>query len=491
MTFLKWGLGSGWLAVKIFTNHSLNPFIQFQRMNLPFNKPQRSFDAGISSQPVMEKPQAENSVSLIRFLTPSMVLVCLSITNVWGPNSRLLADWPEFRGPKQNGVAEQSRLPIEWSEEQNIKWFTKTKGLGWSSPVVVGERIYFTSASNAESNASQDADLAGRQRLQLICLNAESGKEIFAKVIFEQGLDAPKIHNKNSHASPTPVVDGGRIYIHFGHQGTACTDLDGNVLWENRDHAFPPTHGNGGSPIVVNDKLVLTCDGGPTPYTLALDLKTGKEVWRRARDVEAERPFSFCTPQLIQVGDQQQIISPGSNVVQALSPTDGKVIWFVRYDGFSVVPRPVFYKDILFVCTGFMTGKLLAIDPKGKGDVTDTHVKWTFGKAVPNTPSILCYENQIVMASDNGIATGVDIATGKELWRERLGGNYSASPLLVGNRVYFQSESGEALVMEIGDKLKEIAKNTLPGRIFASYSVIDNDLIIRTEQGVYRIGQHD
>ena len=398
------------------------------------------------------------------------------------------ADWPEFRGPLQNGVADKSNLPTKWSETENVKWFSKTKGLGWSSPVIVGNRIYFTSASNAESDASQDADLVGSQRLQLVCLNATDGREVFTKVIFEQPKDAPKIHNKNSHASPTCVVAEGRIYIHFGHQGTACTDLDGKVLWENRDHAFPPTHGNGGSPIVVDDKLILTCDGGPSPYTLALDLKTGKEVWRCVRSVETDRPFSFATPQLIKVGNQQQIISPGSNVVQALSPSDGKVIWFVRYDGFSVVPRPVLYRDTLFVLTGFMTAKLLAIDPKGQGDVTDTHVKWSFGSAVPTTPSIVCFEEQVIMASDNGIATGVDISTGKEVWRKRLGGNYSASPLLAGNKVYFQSEAGEASILELGKEPKELAKNTLPGRVFASYSLIGDDLIIRTEKGVYRIG---
>jgi len=404
------------------------------------------------------------------------------------PNLSVRADWPEFRGPLQNGVSDKSNLPTRWSETENVKWFSKTKGLGWSSPVVVGERIYFTSASNAESDASQDANLVGSQRLQLVCLNAKDGEEVFTKVIFEQPTDAPKIHNKNSHASPTCVVADGRIYVHFGHQGTACTDLDGKVLWENRDHAFPPTHGNGGSPILVDDKLILTCDGGSTPYTLALDVKTGKEVWRATRSVDTDRPFSFATPQLIKVGNQQQIISPGSNVVQALSPADGKVIWFVQYDGFSVVPRPVFYRDTLFVLTGFMKAKLLAIDPKGQGDVTNSHVKWTFGAAVPTTPSIVCFEDQVVMASDNGIATGVDINTGKEVWRMRLGGNYSASPLLAGNKVYFQSETGEASILELGNQPTELAKNTLPGRVFASYSLIGDDLIIRTENGVYRIG---
>jgi outer membrane protein assembly factor BamB len=396
----------------------------------------------------------------------------------------------------QNGVSPSESLPVSWSETENVRWFTKLSGLGWSSPIIVGERIYFTSATNAarESGASKDvsaADLAGRQLLSLVCLNAKTGEEIFSKIVFEQPTDAPTIHLKNSHASPTPVASQGKIFVHFGHQGTACLDLDGNKVWENRDHAFPPTHGNGGSPILCGDRLIVTCDGGDAPYTLALDAATGKEIWKTLRNVDVERPFSFCTPQLISVNGVEQVISPGSNIVQALSPKDGSVLWSVRYDGFSVVPRPVFYRGTLFVCTGFSSTKLLAIDPTGSGDVTDTHVKWTYGTStsVPQTPSVVCFENQIVLAADGGIATGVDIESGKELWRERLGGNYSASPLLSGNRLYIQGESGDAIVLELGGKPKKIAKNSLPGRIFASYAVVGNDLIIRSEQGVYRIGQ--
>ena len=398
-------------------------------------------------------------------------------------------DWPEFRGPMQNGISERTDLPVTWSETENVRWFAKTKGLGWSSPVTLGDRIYFTSAINSEADASADGELRGRQNLNLVCINAKDGKEIFSKSIFEQPNDAPKIHNKNSHASPTPVIDGGRIFVHFGHQGTACIDLEGNKIWENRKNAYPPTHGNGGSPIIAEGKLVLTCDGGETPCTIALDLVTGAELWKTTRDVKAEKPFSICTPQLIKCNGISQIISQGSNVVQSLSPTNGEVLWLVRYDGYSVVPRPIYSQGTLFICTGFNTAKLLAIDPSGKGDVTDTHIKWTYGTSVPKTPSILCLNNQIVMASDDGIASGVDMQTGKEIGRKRLGGNYSSSPMASGDTVYFQSESGEALVMRIKESPEELSRNKLPGRIFASYSVIDQDLLVRCEEGIYRIGK--
>ena len=398
-------------------------------------------------------------------------------------------DWTEFRGPLQNGSSQTADLPVNWSETQNVRWFAKTNGLGWSSPVTLGDRIYFTSSISTEADSPAEGGLQGRQNLQLTCLNAKDGTEIFLKSVFEQPKDAPKIHNKNSHASPTPVIDGGRIYVHFGHQGTACLDLEGNKIWENRENVYPPTHGNGGSPIIADGNLVLTCDGGDAPCTIALDLRTGKEVWKTIRDVKADKTFSFCTPQLIHCNGISQIISPGSNIVQSLSPSDGRILWFVRYEGYSVVPRPLYCQGTLFICTGFNTPKLLAIDPNGMGDVTGSHVKWTYSTSVPKTPSILCLNNQIVMASDDGIASGVDIQTGKETFRKRLGGNYSASPLVSGDIVYFQSESGEALVMKMTESLEEVSRNKLPGRIFASYSVIDHDLLIRSEGGIYRIGK--
>jgi outer membrane protein assembly factor BamB len=411
-----------------------------------------------------------------------------SLLSIVAVSPMAYGDWPEFRGPTQNGHCDIDGLPVRWSESENVVWFAKTTGLGWSSPIVVGHRIYFTSAISAQEGVNESVALEGRQRLVLSCLDARDGKELFRKTIFEQPEDAPKIHNKNSHASPTPVVDGDRIYVHFGHQGTACTDLNGNKIWENKDHAFPPTHGNGGSPILAGDNLIVTCDGGKSPYTLALNKSTGKEAWKRLRDVPADKPFSFCTPQLIEIAGQKQVISPGTNVVQAISPEDGQVLWFVRYDGYSVVPRPVYHRGLVLVCTGFGNTKILAIDPSGKGDVTDTHVQWTFGTSVPKSPSLACIGDQAIMTSDDGIAAAIDIKSGKQLWKQRIGGNYSSSPLVAGDHIYFQSEQGDSSVYKLGSELTEIARNKLPGRIFASYSVIDRDLIIRAEQGIYRIG---
>lgn len=432
-------------------------------------------------------------------------MVMVSMSGLWfgieTTTPRCYGDWPEFRGPLQNGTVANPELPIAWSvdddHEKNVVWFAPTRGLGWSSPVIVGDRIYLTSARNEDSNEATteanaepntESNAGGARSLVLICIDGKTGKTQFEKTIFEQDDKAPSIHKKNSHASPTPVAQGDRLFLHFGHQGTACTALDGSILWVNRDHAYAPVHGNGGSPIVAGKLLVFTCDGADASYTVALDQGTGREVWRTPRGIQCERPFSFATPQLIDVNGKLQIISPGSDIVQSLDPETGNVLWSVRYEGFSLITRPLFHQGLVYLSTGYMAPKLLAIDPTGSGDVTDTHVRWTLSGGIPNTPSFAPVGDQIVMVSDGGIATGVRAMDGKKLWQKRIGGNYSASPTINGNIVFFQSESGEAIVIKVEEQPEELSRNQLPGRTFASYATIDNDWVIRTEGGLYRIG---
>lgn len=400
----------------------------------------------------------------------------LLVSPVWGE------DWPEFRGPTGQGQVREGKLPTEWSPTKNVVWKQALPGLGWSSPVVVADRVYLTTAVPIEKSAKND------QSLRALCVDAKTGKIIWNQEVFRQdGATAPRIHTKNSHASPTPLVDGKRIYVHFGHQGTACLDLAGKVLWRNSSFKYKPVHGNGGTLILVDDKLVFSCDGSDQQFIVALDRTTGKVVWKTDRKSAAFKKFSFGTPLLISVKDKKQIISPASDMVCAYEPRTGKEIWRVTYEGYSVIPRPVYGHGLVFICTGYDSPTLLAIQPDGTGDVTNTHVAWTVRRAVPHSASLLLVGDELYMVADNGMASCLEAKTGKVIWQERISGNFSASPLFADGKIYLQSEQGDGTVLQAGTRFEQIAKNSLKERTLASYAAVDGVLFIRTEKHLYRI----
>ncbi len=415
----------------------------------------------------------------MQFVCRTLLFLLVSIC----PTLDVIADWPEFRGPSAQGLATQTNVPLEWSSTENIVWRTEIPGQGWSSPIVIKKSIYLTTAVPKPGAATDKPEYD----LSLAIINAESGQLIRTVTLFSQPASAPGIHQKNSHASPTPLCHGERLYIHFGHQGTACTDLNGNVLWRNDRLGYPPVHGNGGSPIAVDDALIFSRDGSDISEVTALDKVSGEIKWKRERAVETDKKFSFATPLLIEVAGREQLIIPGSNVVQSLFPETGEEIWRLTYDGYSVIPRPIYSNGLVFICTGYNRPSLLAIDPTGTGDVTSTHLRWKIDANVPHTPSLVALGQQILMVSDKGIASSVDAATGKENWKERIGGNFSASPLLIGDRLYLLSEEGEMTILQIGAEPKVLAKNKLGERCLASPALVDNDLLLRTAVALYRV----
>ncbi|MFM8174110.1 MAG: PQQ-binding-like beta-propeller repeat protein [Pirellulaceae bacterium] len=427
-----------------------------------------------------------NLATCLRRLCPSLIFFGLllpgGVPSVLGQSVTGESDWPCFLGPSEIGLVSTDRLPTRWNAEEGVVWYQQIPGLGWSSPIVVGGRIYLTAAIEGEKDEPT--------QLVAMALDGNGGEVVWQKVIFDQMADAPAIHSKNSHASPTPVSDGKRLYVHFGHQGTACLSLDGEILWTNQLHRYLPRHGNGSSPVLVDDLLVMTCDGEDQAFTLALRAADGSVAWKSPRSVEAERKFSFSTPTVIQIEGSRLLLSSGSDVIEALRPDTGELVWSVRYSGYSLVARPIYHGGLVLVPTGYDRPELLAIDPTGRGDVTETHVRWRSKSNVPNTPCLVPRDGQLLMISDRGIATCLDVTNGEEVWRQRIGGNYSASPLRHGDTVYLQSEEGESVVARWTDTgLDELSRNPLSGRIFASYAVIGDDLLIRSESGIYRIGQ--
>ncbi len=392
------------------------------------------------------------------------------------------ADWSQFRGDRGDGVTPVVDLPKTWSDTTNVKWRCELPGEGWSSPVVLGNRVYMTSAIPTKTDAPST-----ERELVLLEVDAVTGKLTRQTKIFTQPSTAPKIHSKNSHASPTPILDSDRVYVHFGHSGTACLTLDGQVIWAKDDLSYKPVHGNGGSPVLVGNALIFSQDSADRGQVLALHRDTGKVLWELARNVDANKTFSFCTPMVMEESGETVVVIPGSNVVQCISVKTGKEQWRVRYEGYSVIPRPIVAAGHVMVCTGYDRPTLLAIRPGGSGDVTDSHVAWQTNVAVPHTPSLLTYQGMLFMISDAGVASCLDAKTGEVLWKQRIGGNYSASPLLVGDVIYFLSEDGEATLVQAAAEFKELQRNRLPDRTLASMAVIGSDLLIRSKQSLWRI----
>lgn len=393
--------------------------------------------------------------------------------------SGLGADWPEFRGPTAQGHYHGKPLPTTWSEGKNICWKTPIPGLGWSSPALVNGRVYLTTA------VPQGAD----HSLRALCLDAATGKIIWDVQVFHQdGKTAPPIHSKNSHASPSPIVSGDRIYVHFGHQGTACLDLAGRIVWSNRDIRYAPVHGNGGSPVLVDGLLIFSCDGADRPFVVALDASTGKERWRTPRSWDAAKKFAFCTPLVIEVQGQKQVFLPGAGGAAAYRPSDGREIWRVRYDGYSVVPRPVYGHGMVFFGTGYDTPSFLAVRVDGQGDVTDTHIVWQLRRGAPLNPSPLLVGDELYLVSDQGLASCVDAHTGKVHWQERVPGAYSSSPLwATGGLIYLLNETGQATILRAKPTFEVVARNKINERTLASLAAVDGLLLLRGDAALYAI----
>lgn len=408
------------------------------------------------------------------------ILLLLSLLVAWPASAA--EDWPEFRGLTGQGISTAKNIPIHWNATSNVVWKTAIPGEGWSSPVLVNGKLFLTAAVTDSTNTS----------LRALCVNANDGGIQWNVEVLKPAPNAAQtMHKKNSLASPTPIVQDGRVYVHFGHMGTAALDLSGKILWQQTTLKYSPMHGNGGSPALVGDALVFSCDGESDPFLVALDAKTGKVRWKTPRQTTAKNQFSFSTPLAIEVAGATQIICPTSGFVAAYDPSDGRELWRARYpEGFSIITRPVFAHGLLFISSSYMRPVLYAIKPVGaKSDVTDTHIAWSHSKGAPNTPSPLVVGEEIYFVSDSGIATCLDARTGTLHWSERLGGGFSASPVVAEGRIYFQNEEGVGTVLKAGKTFVVLAKNDLGERTLASPAVTDNTIFLRSKSHLWRIGK--
>ena len=316
-------------------------------------------------------------------------------------------NWPEFRGPTGQGHSRERGLPLTWSETENVRWKIPITGKGWSSPVILGDRIWLTTA------------MENGRSLRAICLDRRTGHVLHHVEVFRLADPGP-IHEKNSHASPTPILAEDRVYLHFGSHGTACITSSGEIVWKTQDLKYYHRHGPGGSPVLLGDLLIISCDGYDIQYVVALDKRTGRIRWKSPR----KGYQAYTTPLIVQVDGKDQVVSPGAHRAISYDPWTGKEIWWIRYgNGYSNVPRPVYGQGLVFICSGFDQPELLAIRPDGQGDVTETHVAWSLKRGIPLTPSPLLVGEELYIVSDNGIASCLDAKTGQKHWQERLGGN--------------------------------------------------------------------
>ncbi|MEX2171255.1 MAG: PQQ-binding-like beta-propeller repeat protein [Pirellulales bacterium] len=414
--------------------------------------------------------------------------------------------WPQFRGPAGQGHSGAANLPFKWSESENIRWKIALPGQGHSSPVVMGDQIWVTTAVHEAGSddelARKTADLSGGTEFRLarnlslraLCVDRRSGSVLRDIEVFSVA-EPDQVHAINSYASPTPVLEPGRVYVHFGTYGTACLDTDsGDILWKR---TFPLQHnvGPGSSPVVVGDALIIPCDGADRQFVVAVDKATGETMWERdrppSRAKNGDFKKSFSTPLVVDWQGQTQVVIPGSQWIVAYDPATGNAIWQVDHgDGFSVVPRPVASESHLFFSTGFSRPEVVALKLGGTGDVTATHVDWRLARQAPSMASPLLVANRLYTVSDGGVAVCLDAATNQVHWQERLGGNYSASPLLADDRIYFFNREGLSTVLtDNGDKPEVVAENELDGAIFATPAALDGELLLRTESHLYAIGE--
>ena len=409
-----------------------------------------------------------------------VLLLLLQLGAMTVPAGTLGAEeWPQFRGPTGQGHSAEHDIPVEWSESRNVIWKTPLPGVGWSSPVVAAGKVWVTAAVKDRNGGS----------LRALAYDVATGRELVNTEVFRVASVDP-LNAKNTRASPTPILDGDRVYVHFGADGTAALTTTGAIVWKTK-FDYESQHGDGGSPVLHGDLLILNCDGDDVAFVVAIDKQTGKIRWKTTR----RQPFAqaYSTPLVIRVGDREEVISVGAYRAVAYDPANGREIWRVSYpvrfpDGFSNVMRPVYGAGLLFISAGFNIPSFIAVRPDGTGDVTRTHVAWTLMRGAPLTPSPLIVGNDLYVVSDNGIAQCLDARTGEPYWQRRLKGNHSASPVYADGRIYFLSEEGTATVIEPGHQFRELASNQLDGDTLASIAVSSGSIFIRSDTHLYRIG---
>jgi outer membrane protein assembly factor BamB len=395
-------------------------------------------------------------------------------------------NWSRFRGPSGQGMSSESNLPIRWSPTENIAWKTAIPGEGWSSPVVYSDNVFLTSTTNEGHSC------------HVICVDRKTGRIRWNTRVFEQQTNNKR--NENSFSTPTPTTDGRHVYAVFSSGKMVAVDLDGDVVWTNRDVSFYGHHGLAASPILYRDLVIMAYDGSSDgennkvgwkiPWEqavlLAVDKTSGETRWRGKRGLSR---LGHVTPNVLRVGGVDQIISGAGDTVQGFDPASGRRIWSIYSQGEGVTPSIVVGEGMVFSCSGFEASTIRVIRPDGQGDVTDTHIVWEQTKGVPSLASLLYVDPYLYSASVDGVVTCFGAADGEIVWQGRIGGKHSSSPIYADGKIYFLSElEGESVVIRAGPKLEVLARNRLDETCKASMAASQGNIFIRSENHLYCIG---
>ncbi len=408
------------------------------------------------------------------YFSSIILLVCFS-------NCPLIAqeNWPEFRGPSGNGQALGSKLPIEISESEHVDWKTPIHGKGWSSPVVWDDQVWLTTAT-----------IDGKQ-MSVICVDLETGKVLRDQVIHQNASPA-FCHPTNSYASPTPAIEEGRVYLHFGSYGTTCLDIrTGKTIWQRTDLKCDHFRGPASSPILYENMLIVAFDGFDLQYVVALDKETGKTIWKTDREIDygtdnGDLKKAYGTGSVFQVNGKPMLVYPSAMATIAYDVKTGEPIWTVYHDGMNASARPVIAENGLVIWTNGM-GKMVAVKPTGTGDITESHLVWSLRQGVAKRPSQLVIGNRLYMISDKGIASCIDVENGNPIWQVRIGGEFAASPIFDGEKIFVFSESGDIHIFKPGDQFLRLGRSQLGDGFKASPAVVGNRMILRSFSHLYCI----
>jgi outer membrane protein assembly factor BamB len=445
-------------------------------------------------------------------LRNGILLLLSAILQSLLPAMSYASDWPQWRGPHGNGIADEKNLPDRWSATENVAWKASLSGLGVSSPIVFGDRVFVTSqigsgvrragnhprlaqgaaaatAGERALGAPKDAPADGRTFFVVEAFSRTDGHRLWQHRTEAVGPLAG-VHDKHNLASPSPVTDGQLVYAWFGTGQVVALDMNGKLVWERHlgkeISPFEINWGHASSPTLFQESLILLCDHEPASYLLAVDKKTGKDRWKTDR---GNGRSSYTTPFVVNAASGPELIVNSSQRVDAYDPRTGAFLWHVGGSNQFPIPVPTFHDGVIYMSRGYRSGPYMAIRPGGKGDISASHVVWQVNTGAPYISSLVYDSGLLYMANDVGAITVVDAANGQKVWQERVDGVFSASPVAADGKIYFLSETGETIVLRSGREPRIIARNDVGERLIASPAISNGQIFLRSDDRLIAVGK--